>query len=87
MKPETKQSGSQRRISERLKKIDLPPEEILRQLLLKISELSDARFSESPVANARLLGINKLTANSLLVLRSLLDTSEHHIENFQDHAD
>jgi hypothetical protein len=84
MKPEAKKSESQRLSSERLRKIDLPPEEILRQLLLKISEFSNIRFNESPQANARLLSINKLTANSLLVLRSLLDTNEHQVGNFQD---
>lgn len=84
MNSEAKKSESQRRSSERLRKIDLPPEEILRQLLDKIKELSDARFSGSPQANARLLSINKLTSNSLLVLRSLMDTNEHQIADFQE---
>lgn len=86
MKHEDKKPESQRRSSERLRKIDLPPEEILRQLLLKISELSNVRFHESPQANARLLSINKLTANSLLVLRSLLDTNEHQVGYFQEES-
>jgi len=78
-----KKSESQRLNSVRLKKLDLPPEEILRQLLLKTSELSNMRFLESPQANARLLSINKLSNSALLVLRTLLDTNEYQIRDFE----
>jgi len=78
MKTESQRLGSQR-----LKELDLPPEEILRQLLIKMEELSGTRFAGSAQANARLLSLNKLARSGQLVLRSLLDTNEHHIESFR----
>lgn len=70
--------------SQRLKKLNLPPEEVLRQLLLKMVEMSDCRYWESPRANARFVSINKAAKSSLLVLRSLLDTNEFPIGTLTD---
>jgi hypothetical protein len=78
MKLESQGFGSQR-----LKKLDLPPEEILKQLLAKMEELSEVRFAGSAHANARLLSLNKLARSGQLVLRSLVDTGEHNIESFR----
>ena len=70
--------------SGRLKKIALPPEEVLRQLLEKISELSDMRFTTASQANARLLQIHRAAKNSLIVLRSLSETNEFSIPGKTD---
>lgn len=56
---------------------NLPPEEALEQSLQRLAELSDTRFYEASAANARLLTLHKLAKQSMLLLRSLSETSEH----------
>lgn len=77
------EEGIRTSASGRIKKIDIPPEEALKQLLEKIQELSDMRFTAASSANARLLTINKATKNCLLLLRSLSETNEFSVQEIQ----
>lgn len=67
--------------SQRLKALDLPPEEILQQLLEKMVEVSDHRFADCPAASARMVSLNKMSKSCILVLRSLLETNEFAVGN------